>query len=174
LTDPNPFDLLAAALIVRPAHVMRPDRHLGLELGDQTGILDPALTEPLAAAVRKRLPAGVAGIAVGSGVVEILLGYLVTCELGIPLASITNVDGRIEVGGRFPASGPVALVTTILEQEATLAEFEAACGRASCAPAGAVALVDRLPRPDPRVSALLRWADHEYEPSACPLCRSES
>lgn len=170
MTDPTPLDLLVAALIVRPAHLMRPDRHLGLELGDQTGILDPALTEPLAVAVRQRLPAGVAGIAVGGGVLEILLGYLLARELGLPLASITNVDGRIEVGGRFPAGGAVALITTILEQEATLAEFEAACGRGSCAPAGAVVLVDRLPKRDHRVSALLRWGDHEYEPSACPRC----
>jgi len=76
LTDPDLFHLLATAHIVRPAHLMRPDRHLGLELGDQTGILDPAVTQPLAAAVRKRLPGGVAGIAVANGVVEILLGYL--------------------------------------------------------------------------------------------------
>lgn len=174
MTDASPLDLLFGAVIVRSAHVIRPDRHLGLELGDQSGILDPELTEPLAAAVRKRLPGGVAGIAVGNGVVEILLGYLVARERGIPLASITNVEGRIEVGGRFPASGLVFLVTTILEQESTLAEFEAACARANCVPAGAVALVDRLAGPDSRVSALLRWVDHEYVPSACPRCRAEA
>ena len=170
MSERQPFDLLAAARIVRPAHLARADRHLGLELADQTGILDPVVTGPLVAALATHLPPRLAGLAVGSGVSDVLLGYLTGLELGLPLASITKVDGKVEVGGRLPASGRVAMIAVVLEEASMIAEFEAACGLAGCEAAGLVALVDRLSHADPRVSPLLRWSDFEFEAACCPVC----
>ncbi len=164
------LDLLLEAGIVRRAHVARTDGHSTLELGDQTGLLDPAATEPLAARVDGLLPRSVAGLAIGGGPADLLIGYLLGRGRGVPVASVTNVDGKVEVGGRLPSQGEVWLVVTLLDEPATIAEFDAACRRSGAAPGGVVALVDRLSNADSRVRQLARWADHVYEPAACPVC----
>ncbi len=162
--------LLKAAHLVRTVHVVLADAHLRLELADQTGILDPAATEPLVEMIRKRLPEEVAGIAVGTSIADIVLGYLLGKQLGVPVASIANQDGRLVVGGRLPGSGPVCLVISVLDEPETIAEFAAACSQSGAEAAGVVALVDRLSHPDTRVRALLRWSDYTHEPEQCPEC----
>ncbi|HZV51498.1 MAG TPA: hypothetical protein VFD49_17235 [Candidatus Dormibacteraeota bacterium] len=166
----EPLHLLLAAGIVRRTHAVGPDAHTTLELGDQLGLLDPAATEPLVAAVDGLLPEDLAGLATGDGRAEILLAYLLGRARRVPLASIRNADGRIEVGGRLPARGPVWLLVTVLDDPATIAGFEAACRRAGAEPGGVVALVDRLPEPETRVRRLTRWTDHVHPTGACPVC----
>lgn len=164
------LQLLLAAGVVARAHIVRPDGHLTLEPGDQTGVLDPAATEPLVSRVVGMLPAGISGLAIGEGTADVLVGYLSARDRALPLGSIANVDGMIEVRGHLPAEGRVSLVVTRLDEVSTIAEFEAACRRAGAEPAGVVVLVDRLPHPDARVSSLLRWSDYLSAPETCPVC----
>lgn len=164
------LDLLLAARVVTRAHVVRPDGHLMLEPGDQTGLLDPSATEPLVQRLVGMLPEGITGLAVSEGTADVLLGYLTARQPALLLASIANVDGMIEVRGRLPAQGRVSLLVTLLDEAATIAEFEAACRRTGAEPAEAIALVDRLPHPDARVRSLVRWSEHMSTPEACPVC----
>lgn len=164
------IDLLLATRILGRAHVVRPEGHLGLEPGDQTGLLDPVATQPLVARVIGMLPGGIRGLAIGEGLADVLIGYLVARERGFPLASVTNVDGMVEVRGHLPEAGDVWLLVTLLDEAATVAEFEAACRRTGATAAGVVALVDRLPHPDPRVRSLARWSEHLSDPDTCPVC----
>jgi hypothetical protein len=170
LADDRALELLTAAHLVRPVHLALADAHIRLELADQAGILDPATTEPLVELIRTLLPDNVAGVAVGTGIADIVIGYLLGKQLGVPTASIANQDGMLEIGGRLPASGPVWLVISVLDEPATIAEFAAACSQAGAEAAGVVALVDRLTHPDIRVRPLLRWADHTDDPDQCPVC----
>jgi hypothetical protein len=170
LADNRALELLTAAHMVRAAHVALADAHVRLELDDQTGILDPAATEPLVELVRKQLPDGLAGLAVGTGISDIVLGYLLGKQLGVPVASIANQDGVLQIGGRLPRSGAVSLVIGVLDEPATIGEFVAACAQAGAEAAGVVALVDRLTHHDIRVRALLRWADYVEKPDQCPVC----
>ncbi len=170
MADNRALDLLTAAHLVRGAHLALADAHIRLELDDQTGILDPAATEPLVELVRKQLPDGLAGLAVGTGIADIVLGYLLGKQLGVPVASIAIQDGVLQVGGRLPRSGTVSLVIGVLDERATIGEFVAACAQAGAEAAGVVALVDRLAHPDIRVRALLRWADYVEKPDQCPVC----
>jgi hypothetical protein len=168
------LELLLATRLLARAHVVRPDGHLTLEPGDQTGLLDPASTEPLVARLVGLLPDGIEGLAIGEGTADVLLGYLTARRPQLPLASIANVDGMIEVRGRLPDRGRVLLLITLLDEPTTIAEFEAACRRAGAEPAGVIALVDRLPQSDARVRSLVRWSEHISAPEACPICgRSE-
>jgi hypothetical protein len=162
--------MLADAHIVERAHLLLPERHQGLRLGDQTGILDRRVTEELVEAARGLLADGVDGLAVGEGVADVLFGYLLAARLDVPLASVAKNDGVVHSRGALPSGGRVWLLATLLDEAATLDEFSAACERAGAEPGGVAALVDRLPVPDPRVRSLLRWADHSWEPDACPLC----
>lgn len=164
------IDLLLATRILGRAHVVRPEGHLGLEPGDQTGLLDPAATEPLVARVVDVLPEAFSGLAIGEGTADVLIGYLAARHRGRPLASVTNMDGMVEVRGELPGSGDIWLLVTFLDEAATIAEFEAACRRAGATPAGVVALVDRLPEPDGRVRSLVRWSEHLSDPGSCPAC----
>jgi hypothetical protein len=164
------LELLTAAHVVRAVHVALADAHVRLELADQTGILDPASTEPLVELIRKRLPNDLAGVAVGTGIADIVIGYLLGKQLGIPVASIANQDGMLQIGGKLPANGAVSLVIGVLDEPATIGEFVAACSQAGAQAAGVVALVDRLTHPDIRVRALLRWADYVDKPDRCPVC----
>jgi hypothetical protein len=91
--------------------------------------------------------------------------------LEVPLASIANIDGRVEVRGKLPTAGTVCLLVALLDEPATIAEFDAACRRAGATPASIVALVDRLPHHDRRVLSMLRWSDYLLQPDTCPVCR---
>jgi hypothetical protein len=170
LVENRALVLLRAARLVRTVHLTLTNAHLRLELGDQTGILDPATTEPLVEMIRKLLPEDVAGIAVGAGLSDVLLGYLLGKQLAVPVASIANQDGMVRVVGRLPDSGAVWLVISVLDEPATIAEFGAASSRSGAQAAGVVALVDRLSHPDPRVRALLHWSDYSHQPDKCPVC----
>jgi hypothetical protein len=174
LADNHALELLVAARVVRTVHVALADAHIRLELGDQAGILDPAPTETLVELIRPRLPDNLAGLAVGTGIADIVLGYLLGKQLGIPVASIANQDGMLQIGGHLPRSGAVALVIGVLDEPATISEFVAACSRAGAEAAGVVALVDRLSHPDIRVRALVRWADYTDKPEQCPVCAGAS
>jgi hypothetical protein len=173
LTDNRALEVLTAARVVQPAHLALADAHHRLQLADQTGILDPAATEPLVELIRSRLPNDLAGLAVGTGIADIVLGYLLGKQLGVPVASIANQDGMLQVGGRLPNAGAVALVIAVLDEPATISEFVAACSQAGAEAAGVVALVDRLNHPDLRVRALLRWADYTDKPDQCPVCAGD-
>jgi hypothetical protein len=170
LADNEALKVLTAARLVQPVHLALADAHVRLELADQTGILDPAATEPLVELIRARLPGDLAGLAVGTGIADIVLGYLLGKQLGVPVASIANQDGMLQIGGRLPESGAVWLVIGVLDEPATIGEFVAACSQAGADAAGVVALVDRLTHPDIRVKALLRWADFTDKPDECPIC----
>jgi hypothetical protein len=169
----DPIELLTRAHIVEPAHVVLPDRHIGLRLGDQTGLLDRTVTEALVDELAALLTPEVAGLAVGNGVADVLIGYLVAGARGISLVSVSNDDGVVTATGAFPDSGEVWLFAAIVGEAALLDEFEAACRRAGAAPGMTIAVVDRIPVPDPRVQALVRWSDHSWEPTECPVCRGQ-
>lgn len=170
MAEPDPLSLLTAVRLVRSQHTVLPGAHLSLALDDQTGVLDPAAMEPLVSLLSGLLPKDVAGIAVGAGTIDVVLGYLLGKQLEVPVASIVNRDGVIQVDGKLPRSGSVWTVISVLDDPGSVSEFVAACAEAGVEAGGVIALVDRLSSPEQTVRSLLRWADFSYEPDDCPVC----
>ncbi len=72
-------------------------------IGRYHGVLDPASTDKLGALLaEKARPTGANIVVVGEGANDLVLGFVVARELGLPLVRVLNLDGLVGAAGTLP------------------------------------------------------------------------
>jgi hypothetical protein len=120
-------EILVEARIISVGHAAYGQSHVGLALGDKTGILNPDVTTRLVSVVASSLPRNVASLAVGPGTADVLLAYLVGLERGIPVVSVINNDGVVTSSVSRPLNRNTWLFSLVLDEATTVDDFVSLC-----------------------------------------------
>lgn len=168
------LDQLQAAGLLRAGHFALDERtHADLRLGDALSLADSATLDRLGSALAARYRGDSIQVVVSPGAYrDLLLGFIVARELGVPLVTVSDEDGWVRPSAPLPQHARALAVAMLFENDTLPREITALVRQARGEMAGLATLLYAVQVSDgARHEYLASLAGHRWPALACPACR---